>query len=175
MRTDPTPAHDLALPEALRHVAAAAAAAADEGAALAAGLDPLVAALGGDAGAIVRDGVIVATTGWDGTPPDPEALAATVPIAGGHVVVVRDGSPLDAAGLARLAALAAALEAAAAGAGRVAAERSARVQAEARADDLARRQKLFEDLSAIQRSISHRAPLPQVLEAIVAAAEHLFG
>jgi diguanylate cyclase (GGDEF)-like protein len=53
--------------------------------------------------------------------------------------------------------------------------RTARAVAEERADDLGRRRRLFEDLSAIQRSISHRAPLPEVLDEIVGAAEDLFG
>jgi diguanylate cyclase (GGDEF)-like protein len=42
-------------------------------------------------------------------------------------------------------------------------------------DEAKQRQELFEGLSAIQRSISHRAPLPEVLTAIVEATHHLLG
>src|SRR4051794_21219958 len=178
MRREPTPAPALALGEALRAVVAVAGAAADERAALAAGLAWIVAALGADAGAVVRHGAVVTTTGWDGPPPAPAALGqgdGTAAIDSGRVVIARAGAPLGAAEVAWLQALVAALETTAALAGRLADERAARARAEEHASALVRARRLFEDLSTIQRSISHRAPLPQVLEAIAAAAEHLFG
>src|SRR4051794_12236637 len=178
MRREPTPAPALALGEALRAVVAVAGAAADERAALAAGLAWIVAALGADAGAVVRHGAVVTTTGWDGPPPAPAALGqgdGTAAIDSGRVVIARAGAPLGAAEVAWLQALVAALETTAALAGRLADERAARARAEEHASALVLARRLFEDLSTIQRSISHRAPLPQVLEAIAAAAEHLFG
>jgi diguanylate cyclase (GGDEF)-like protein len=157
----------------LRAVVDAVAAGEDEAAALHGGLAAAVEAFGADAGALIRHGAIVAAAAWGDRPPHPDA-GASAPVDGGHLVIARR-PPLDDAETALLQAVAAVLDATARLAGRLAAERAARARSEALADDLARRQRLFEDLSAIQRSISHRAPLPEVLEAIVAAAEELFG
>src|SRR4051812_13014704 len=135
MRREPTPAPDLALGEALRAVVAVAGAAADERAALAAGLAWIVAALGADAGAVVRHGAVVTPTGWDGPPPAPAALGhgdGTAAIDSGRVVIARAGAPLDAAEVAWLQALVAALETTAALAGRLADERAARARRGAR-------------------------------------------
>jgi len=173
MRHRPTASDALAHAHALRAVVDAVAGAEDEAAALVSGLAEIVAALRADAGVVVRHGAVVAAAGWgDRTPArDPGASA---PVEGGHVGIARRRA-LDAGETLLLHAAAAALDASARLAGRFAAERAARAAADALASDLARRQRLFEDLSAIQRSISHRAPLPEVLEAIVGAAEELFG
>ena len=158
---------------ALRAVVDAVAAAEDEAAALHGGLAAAVAAFGADAGAVIRHGAVVAASGWGDRPARPDAGAAA-PVEGGHLLIAR-ARPLDEGDLALLHAIAAVLDTTARLAGRLAAERAARARAEVTASDLARRQRLFEDLSAIQRSISHRAPLPEVLDAIVEAAEALFG
>src|SRR4051812_19250488 len=150
MRREPTPAPDLALGEALRAVVAVAGAAADERAALAAGLAWIVAALGADAGAVVRHGAVVTTTGWDG--PAPAALGhgdGTAAIDSGRVVIARAGAPLGAAEVAWLQALVAALETTAVLAGRLADDRAARARAEEHASALVRARRLFEDLSTI--------------------------
>ena len=50
-----------------------------------------------------------------------------------------------------------------------------RLDHEAQLDVLLQRQKLFERLARIQRSISHHAPLPSVLDSITAGASELLG
>jgi hypothetical protein len=173
MRHRPTAHRSLAPAIALRAVVDAVAAAEDEAAALHGGLAATVAALSADAGAVIRHGTVVAATGWGDRPARPDA-GASVPVDGGHLVIARRRR-LDDAEVALLHASAAVLDPTSRLARRLAAERAARARAEAHVDDLARRQRLFEDLSAIQRSISHHAPLPEVLDAIVEAAEALFG
>src|SRR4051812_49221422 len=173
MRHRPTAPDGFAHAHALRAMVDAVAGAEDEAAALVSGLAEIVAALRADAGVVVRHGAVVASAGWGERPPVLEP-GASAPIDGGHVGIARR-RPLDASETLLLHSAAAMLDATARLAGRLAAERAARAAADALATDLARRQRLFEDLSAIQRSISHRAPLPEVLEAIVAAAEALFG
>jgi diguanylate cyclase (GGDEF)-like protein len=173
MRHRPSATRSLAPAIALRAVVDAVAAAEDEAAALHGGLAAAVAALSADAGAVIRHGAVVAASGWGDRPPRPDA-GASAPVDGGHLVIARRRR-LDDAEVALLHAIAAVLDPTTRLAGRLAAERAARARAEAHVDDLARRQRLFEDLSAIQRSISHRAPLPEVLDAIVEAAEALFG
>jgi diguanylate cyclase (GGDEF)-like protein len=169
-----SPTHrSLAPAPLLRAVVDAVAAAEDEAAALHGGLAAAVKAFGADAGAVIRHGAVVAAVGWGDRPPHTDAGAAA-PVDGGHLVIARRAR-LDDADTALLHAIAAVLDATARLTGRLAAERAARARAEVLAGDLARRQRLFEDLSAIQRSISHRAPLPEVLEAIVEATEALFG
>src|SRR3954469_1282047 len=173
MRHRPTARDGFAHAHALRAMVDAVAGAEDEATALVSGLAQIVAALRADAGVIVRHGAVVASVGWDDPPPvlDPGASA---PIDGGHVGIARR-RPLDASETLLLNTAAAMLDATARLAGRLAAERAARSAADVLASDLARRQRLFEDLSAIQRSISHRAPVRDVLDAIVPAAEELFG
>src|SRR3954452_5394709 len=173
MRHCATPPDGFAHAHALRAMVDAVAGAEDEATALVSGLAEIVAALHADAGVVVRHGAVLASLGWDERPPvlDPGASA---PIDGGHVGIARRRA-LDANETLLLHSAAAMLDATARLAGRLAAERAARSAADVLASDLARRQRLFEDLSAIQRSISHRAPLPDVLDAIVAAAEELFG
>jgi diguanylate cyclase (GGDEF)-like protein len=173
MRSRRTASRALAPAELLRAVAEAAARADDESAALHAGLTVVVAALGADAGAVIRHGAVLAVAG------DADRLPAagdetSAPMEGGRLVIARRRA-LDRAEAAAVEAVAVVLDTTAAVAGRLATERAARARAEATASDLGRRQRLFEDLSAIQRSISHRAPLPEVLDAIVEAAEALFG
>src|SRR4051794_35553344 len=173
MRHRPTPPDGFAHAHALRAMVDAVAGAEDEATALVSGLAQIVAALRADAGVIVRPGAVAASVGWDARPPGLPP-AASAPIDGGHVGIARRRA-LDANEMLLLHSAAAMLDATARLAGRLAAERAARSAADVLATDLARRQRLFEDLSAIQRSISHRAPLPEVLDAIVAAAEELFG
>jgi diguanylate cyclase (GGDEF)-like protein len=168
-----TASRALAPAELVRAVVDAAAGAEDETAALHAGLAVVVAALGADAAAVVRHGAVLAAAGPAGRLPSADDETAA-PMEGGCLVLARDRR-LDESDVALLRAVAAVLDRTARLAGRLATERAARARAEANASDLARRQRLFEDLSAIQRSISHRAPLPGVLDAIVGAAEALFG
>src|SRR3954451_6565535 len=173
MRHRPTAPDGFAHAQALRAMVDAVAGSEDEAAALVSGLAEIVAALRADAGVVVRHGAVVGSAGW-GERPRGRAPAAWARIDGGHVGIARR-RPLDASETLLLHSAAAMLDATARLAGRLAAERAARSAADVLASDLARRQRLFEDLSAIQRSISHRAPLPDVLDAMVAAAEELFG
>jgi diguanylate cyclase (GGDEF)-like protein len=195
MRSLPTTLRALGEAEALRGLVAAVASAADEADALRVGLERAVEALGADAGAVLRGDAVAAATGWpDGVPPvarlaslavageavidlpgAADAVIVAAPLADGHLIVVRAGERLTDADTALLHAMAAVLDGTAAMAGDLAGAQNARAAAEERAGDLQRRQRLFEDLSGIQRSISHRAPLPEVLDAVVAAAEDLFG
>jgi diguanylate cyclase (GGDEF)-like protein len=168
------PTQDGASPaRSLRAIVDAMAAAEDEETALLAGLSALLAALDAEGGVLVRHGAVVASTGWGDGPPDGGATAS-VPVDDGHVAVVRRRG-LDEHQTALLHAGAAVLDGAAALAARLAGERAAHAATDALAADLARRHRLYEDLSAIQHSISHRAPLPEVLDAIVAAVVELFG
>src|SRR4051794_8465319 len=97
-----SPAHrGIADAIALRGVADAVVAAEAEAAALHAGLSAAVAALGADAGAMIRHGAVVAASAW-GDRPDAEAAA---PIEGGQLVIARR-RPLDEGELALLHAIA---------------------------------------------------------------------
>jgi diguanylate cyclase (GGDEF)-like protein len=178
MPSEPTYPHAAGGAEAVAAVVRAAAGAPGFTAALRAGLRVVVEALRADAAAISRGGEFVAAAGWGDGPPAGQLLAAAghaVPIEGGKLLLARPGAPLDADECALLEAMAGALGVAARLAGDLATERVGRSRADSLARELTRRRRLFEDLSAIQRSISHRAPLPEVLDAIVGAAEDLFG
>src|SRR4051794_19431920 len=105
---------------ALRAVVDAVAAAEDEAAALHAGLSAAVAALGADAGAVIRHGAVVAASGWGDRAPRPDADAAA-PVEGGQLAIARR-RPLDEGELALLHAIAAVLDTTARLAGRLAAE-----------------------------------------------------
>ena len=178
MRGQPTFPHALGAAEAVAAVVRAAAGASDFAGALRAGLRVVLETLGADAAAISRGGEVVVAEGWGDGPPAGQLLADAghaVPIEGGKLLLARPGAPLGADECALLEALADALGVAARLTGDLATERVGRSRADTLARELTRRRRLFEELSAIQRSISHRAPLPEVLDAIVGAAEDLFG
>jgi diguanylate cyclase (GGDEF)-like protein len=163
---------------AVAAVVRAAAAAPDFACALRAGLRVILETLGADAAAISRGGEFVAAEGWGDGPPSGQLLAEAghaVRIRAGKLLLARPGAALTAAESELLEAMADALGVTAGLAGDLATERVGRTRADDLARELTRRRRLFEDLSAIQRSISHRAPLPEVLDAIVGAAEELFG
>jgi diguanylate cyclase (GGDEF)-like protein len=178
MRSEPTFPHALSAADAVAAVVRAAGQARGFTSALRAGLRVVLETLGAEAAAVSRGGEFVAAEGWDGAAPSGQLLAAAgaaARIEGGKLLVARPDAPLDDAETALLQAMADALGTAARLAGDLATERVGRARADTLARELARRRRLFEDLSAIQRSISHHAPLPDVLDAIVAAAEDLFG
>jgi diguanylate cyclase (GGDEF)-like protein len=177
----------------------------DHETALERGLESAAEALDAEVGAVVRDGVITASIGWprfDVPEAELAALAAAgrgelaIPGAGRRPAVVipldddrhetlvlaRTAEPLDAfelnllRGMARTLALTLAMH------GVLAAERGLRLRSQAQARENARllghlqsRQRLMEALAAIQRSISHRVPLAETLEAIVDTARDLLG
>jgi diguanylate cyclase (GGDEF)-like protein len=173
MRSRRTASRSIASAELLHAVVDAVAAAEDEATALHAGLTVAVAGLEADCGAVIRNGAVLAAAGPTESVPDAGRETAA-PMEGGRLVIARRRA-LDDGEVALVREIAAVLDTTSRLAGRLATERAARARAEATASDLARRQRLFEDLSAIQRSISHRAPLPEILDAIVEAAAALFG
>jgi diguanylate cyclase (GGDEF)-like protein len=115
-----------------------------------------------------------------GHAPHPAVAVALDDGRGGALIVARVGDPLDDVELTLLRGLARALAQALLLLGAVEAERGLRVRSEQQARDNARllgmhreRQRLLEALGTIQRSISHRAPLQDVLRAIVGTASEL--
>jgi diguanylate cyclase (GGDEF)-like protein len=175
----------------------------DPSAAAQRGVERTAEALEAEVVALVRDGEVVASFGWPRIEvPERELLAvalagggelsvpgqvphAAVSVAlddgrGGSLIVARVGDPLDQVELTLLRGLARALAQALLLLGAVEAERGLRVRSEQQARDNARllamhreRQRLLEALGTIQRSISHRAPLQDVLRAIVGTASEL--
>lgn len=100
----------------------------------------------------------------------------------GYVLVARRSPHFDDADLERLAAFASAIDLfarmwRARDSERLAAERGHRQAAEnvRLLDSLIERHRLFERLSRLQRSISHRAPLQEVLDAVCHGARELIG
>jgi diguanylate cyclase (GGDEF)-like protein len=161
------------------------------------GVERAAEALEAEVAALVRDGAVAASVGWPRIEvPERELVAlaarghgelpvpgsgrrAAVTVAlddgrGGALVLARAGEPLDAAELILVRGMARSLAVSLELLGTVEAERALRVRSEQQALDNARllkdlqeRQRLLEALATIQRSISHRAPLHDVLEAIV--------
>jgi signal transduction histidine kinase len=100
----------------------------------------------------------------------------------GYLMVARPGSPYDAGDLETLIGFASALDLflrmwKAREIERLSAERGHRQAVEnvRLLDSLIERQRLFERLTRIQRSISHRAPLQEVLDAVCYGARELIG
>ncbi|MEA2305108.1 MAG: hypothetical protein QOH43_2388 [Solirubrobacteraceae bacterium] len=154
------------------------------------GVERIAEAVGSRTAAIILDGTVASAQGWTaGTLPTEELLHAAA-IGGGYVpvpavgevgaavarldvgqsppervpdsvVVVRPGASLTRVELTLLRGMASSL--------------ALTVRLLRTRDEAKQRQELFEGLSAIQRSISHRAPLPEVLTAIVEATHHLLG
>jgi diguanylate cyclase (GGDEF)-like protein len=175
----------------------------DPGAAAQRGVERTAEALEAEVAALVRDGEVLASFGWPRIEvPERELLAVAQagggelpvpgqrPLAavavglddgrGGCLIIGRVGDPLDEVELTLLRGLARALAQALLLLGAVEAERALRVRSEQQARDNARllsmhreRQRLLEALGTIQRSISHRAPLQDILRAIVGTAGEL--
>ncbi|MPZ91246.1 MAG: GAF domain-containing protein [Actinobacteria bacterium] len=100
----------------------------------------------------------------------------------GYLLVARPGSPYDAGDLETLIGFASALDLflrmwRARTSERLSTERGHRQAVEnvRLLDSLIERQRLFERLTRIQRSISHRAPLQEVLDAVCLGARELIG
>ncbi|HEU4656169.1 MAG TPA: EAL domain-containing protein [Capillimicrobium sp.] len=175
----------------------------DERSAAERGVERVAEALEAEVAALVRGGAVVASTGWPrievperelvavgearhGKLPIPgagERYAVAVDLGGsqgGTLLVSRADEPLDAAELTLLRGMARSLALSLELLGAVSAERTLRVRSEQQALENARllksvreRQRLLEGLAAIQRSISHRAPLQDVLAAVVQQAGDL--
>jgi diguanylate cyclase (GGDEF)-like protein len=178
--------------------------AADEAAAGREGMERAAEAVGAECAALLRDGAIVASIGWPRFELPERALAAVVagevvdvPVPGAgptpalclgldggeaHLVVVRAGEPLHRdertllRGMARGLALTMRLRRT------IEAERGLRTRADLQAaenvrllDTLRKRQRVLEAMARIQRAISRREPLDNVLETIVVAAGELLG
>jgi len=177
----------------------------DEDAALRVGLENAAETLEAEIAVLVRDGEAIRTVGLPGTaPPELLAVvgktrsrgldlpglgrctAVSVPLAprtASYVVLARLGDqrflPEE---INLLRGMAGALRMSQETMRLLEAERGARALSERRAAEnaalaasLQERQLLLERLSRIQRSISHRAPLPEVLHAITAGAAELLG
>ena len=177
----------------------------DEDTALRVGLENAAETLEAEIAVLVRDGEAVRTVGLPGiAPPELLAVvgktrsrgldlpglgrctAVSVPLAprtASHVVLARLGDqrflPEE---INLLRGMAGALRMSQETMRLLEAERGARALSERRAAEnaalaasLQERQLLLERLSRIQRSISHRAPLPEVLHAITAGAAELLG
>jgi diguanylate cyclase (GGDEF)-like protein len=154
------------------------------------GVERIAEAVGARNAAVVLDGVVAAAQGWRAGTLPTEALLHAATTTGGYVpvpavgevgaavarldvgetpagkvpdavVVVRPGAPLTRVELTLLRGMASSL--------------ALTVRLLRTRDEAKQRQELFEGLSEIQRSISHRAPLPEVLDAIVAATHDLLG
>jgi diguanylate cyclase (GGDEF)-like protein len=167
------------------------------------GIERTAEALDAEAAALVRDGAVVASYGWPRVEvPEAElrqvaALGSgtlSVPGGGpcpalavgldddrdGALVVARRGEAFDVAEITLLRGLARGLAQSLQLLGVVENERALRVRSEQQAllntkllKDLRERQRLLEAMATIQRSISHRAPLQDVLDAIVATTAEL--
>jgi diguanylate cyclase (GGDEF)-like protein len=176
---------------------------ADPAAAAQRGVEGTAEALEAEVVALVRDDEVVASFGWPrievpereliaiaragggdvplpGRRPHPAVAVALDDRRGGCLIIARAGDPLDEVELTLLRGLARALAQALLLLGAVEAERALRVRSEQQARDNARllsmhreRQRLLEALGTIQRSISHRAPLQDILRAIVGTAGEL--
>ncbi|HEY8581994.1 MAG TPA: sensor domain-containing diguanylate cyclase, partial [Capillimicrobium sp.] len=177
----------------------------EQRAAAAQGVERVAEALEAEVAALVRDGAVIASTGWPRVEVPEQRLAAvverghgTLPVPGagdcpavgvdlgeglgGVLLVARAGDPFDAAELTLLRGMARSLALSLELLGTVAGERALRVRSEQQARENARllrgvqeRQRLLEALATIQRSISHRAPLEEVLAAVVGQAGDLLG
>jgi diguanylate cyclase (GGDEF)-like protein len=175
----------------------------DPGAAAQRGVERTAEALEAEVAALVRAGEVTASFGWPRIEvPERELLAVAraghgdVPVPasgprpavavalddghGGALIIARVGEPLDEAELTLLRGMARALAQALQLLGAVEAERGLRQRSEQQARDNARllgmhreRQRLLEALGTIQRSISHRAPLQDILRAIVGTTGEL--
>lgn len=177
----------------------------DETAAMHTGLERAVSALSADAGAIVTGETVVARAGTAGLGIPDNAFASFARAAEGQarlprigtiatravsfsvphesrMVVVRAGEPLSERestlldGMARVLAMQLRMLRTVEG------ERALRVTSERQAHENARllttlqeRQELLQRLTRIQRSISHRAPLQEVLDAVTTGARNLLG
>jgi len=159
--------------------------------------------IGAELGAVIVDGAVAAAVGFGtGTVPGPELLAATLGtseavlpgIGPCHLAVAEVLGDADRLLVGRLTDTFGAEERnLLAGMGRVlglslrtlrilAAERDLRVAQEQLAEErlrsvtsLQERQLLLETLLTLQRSISHRAPLPEILDTVTAGAASLLG
>jgi diguanylate cyclase (GGDEF)-like protein len=186
----------------LAEFAAAVSAAPDPYDALERALERAAEALDAEVGAVVRHRTVAASIGWprfDVPEVDLVAIAGAgegkvvVPGAGerpavvvrldgdqGALVVARASEPLDTFELSLLRGMARTLSLTLRMHGVLEAERGLRLRFEQQAHDHARllgrlqeRQRLMEGLASIQRSISHRAPLEDTLQAIVTTAHDL--
>jgi diguanylate cyclase (GGDEF)-like protein len=167
------------------------------------GVELVAEALEAEVAALVRDGAVVASFGWPRIEVPERELATVaeqghgfIPIPGaeprravgvmlgegrgGMLLVARSVEPLDAAELTLLRGMARSLAQSLQLLGIVVAERALRLRSEQQALENARllkgvqeRQRLLEALATIQRSISHRAPLQDVLAAVVGQAGEL--
>ena len=176
-----------------------------EEAATIAGIERMAEALEAEVAAIVRDGAVAVSVGFaDGRAPDrellrlvesgeargrvpglPECAAMIVPLggaAGARVLLLRASDDFDAVDRALARSMARILTLALQTLRTLETERSLRRQSELQAREnatlltsLLSRQKLLERTSEIQRAISRRIPLHDVLEAIVTGASELFG
>ncbi len=169
------------------------------------GVERAAEALDAEVAALVRDGGVLASYGWPrievpergllavaatgagdvpipGGAPRPAAVVGLDDDRGGALVVARAGEPLDAVELTLLRGMARSLAQSLQLLGAVEAERALRVRSQQQARENARllrglqeRQRLLEALAAIQRAISHRVPLPDVLDAIADTTRDLLG
>jgi diguanylate cyclase (GGDEF)-like protein len=169
------------------------------------GVERTAEALDAEVAALVRDGRVAASYGWPrievpetallevaaagggalpvpGGPPCPALVVALDDGRDGVLLVARRGEPFQAAEMTLLRGLARGLAQSLQLLGVVENERALRVRSEQQAlentkllKDLRERQRLLEALSSIQRSISHRAPLEGILDAVVATAAELLG
>ncbi len=167
------------------------------------GVERSAESLDAEAAALVRDGAVAATYGWPrievperellavaaagggelplpGGPPCPALVIALDDGRDGVLLVVRRDEPFHAAEVTLLRGLARGLAQSLQLLGVVENERALRVRSEQQAlentrllKDLRERGRLLEALSNIQRSISHRAPLEDILAAVVASAAEL--
>ncbi len=183
--------------ERLTEFVVAIAAAEDEQTAAERGVERAGEALEAEVAALVRDGAVIASHGWPRIEVPERELAAVaavghgvlpVPGAGacpavgvmltppriGALLVARCGDPFDAAELTLLRGMARSLAQSLQLLGALDGERALRMRSEQQARENARllkgvqkRQRLLEALATIQRSISHRAPLGDILAAVI--------
>jgi len=189
----------------LAEFVAAISAAPNEAIALRTGVERAAEALEADAGALVREGVVYFAIGWPhdqipevalvaaaeepgtsidvpGSGPVPTATSPLDEEPGGCLLVARAGAPFDALELSLLRGMARTLALALRTLRTIENERALRADSEAQGREnerlltiLRERQMLLEGLAEIQRSIARRAPLPEVLDAIVVLAAELLS
>jgi len=167
------------------------------------GVERAAEALDAEVGALVRDGAVVASVGWPRFEIPEVDLAAVAAARGGEIaipgfglrpaavvaldderrsmlVLARSGEPLDTFELGLVRGMAQALALTLRMHGVIDDERALRLRSQQQAHEnerllarLQERQRLMEGLADIQRLISHRAPLEDILQAVVTTASSL--